>query len=56
MHLLLQMVITWRSTTIEHRSDGDEIMVGIKQAKGFLDYRGSGWFLILGESLSNSVW
>ena len=37
-------------STIEHRSDGDEIMVGIKQAKGFLDYRGSGWFLILGES------
>ena len=37
-------------STIEHRSDGDEIMVGIKQAKGFLDYRGSGWFLILGDS------
>jgi signal transduction histidine kinase len=37
-------------STIEHRSDGDEIMVGIKQVKGFLDYRGSGWFLILGDS------
>ena len=37
-------------STIEHRSVGDEIMVGIKQAKGFLDYRGSGWFLILRES------
>jgi signal transduction histidine kinase len=37
-------------STIEHRSDGDEIMVGIKQVKGFLDYRGSGWFLMLGDS------
>jgi signal transduction histidine kinase len=37
-------------STIEHRSDGDEIMVGVKQVKGFLDYRGSGWFLILGDS------
>ena len=36
-------------STIEHRSDGDEIMVGIKQVKGFLDYRGSGWFLMLGN-------
>jgi signal transduction histidine kinase len=37
-------------STIEHRSDRDEILVGIKQANGFLDYRGSGWLLILGEN------
>ena len=31
-------------------SGEDEILVGVKQGNGYLDYKGNGWFLIIGES------
>jgi signal transduction histidine kinase len=36
--------------TIERRLDQEEILVGVKQGNGYLDYKGNGWFLIIGES------
>lgn len=36
--------------TVERRLDQDEILVGVKQGNGYLDYKGNDWFLIIGES------
>ena len=36
--------------TVERRLGIDEILVGVKQGNGYLDYKGNGWFLIIGES------
>ncbi len=36
--------------TLERRLGQDEILVGVKQGNGYLDYKGSDWFLIIGES------
>ena len=36
--------------TVESRLGQDEILVGVKQGNGYLDYKGNGWFLIIGES------
>jgi len=36
--------------TVERRLDQDEILVGVKQGNGYLDYKGNGWLLIIGES------
>lgn len=36
--------------TVEHRLGRDEILVGVKQGNGHLDYKGSNWFLLIGES------
>ena len=36
--------------TVERRSGEDEILVGVQQGNGYLDYKGNGWFLIIGES------
>ena len=36
--------------TVERRLGQDEILVGVKQGKGYLDYKGNDWFLIIGES------
>lgn len=37
-------------STVERRSGEDEILVGVKQGSGYLDYKGNGWLLIIGES------
>ena len=42
--------------TVERRLGEDEILVGVKQGNGYLDYKGNGWFLIIGESLPKSFW
>jgi signal transduction histidine kinase len=36
--------------TVERRLGQDEILVGVKQGSGYLDYKGNDWFLIIGES------
>jgi signal transduction histidine kinase len=36
--------------TVERRLGEDEILVGVKQGSGYLDYKGNDWFLIIGES------
>ncbi len=36
--------------TVERRLGEDEILVGVQQGNGYLDYKGNGWFLIIGES------
>jgi signal transduction histidine kinase len=36
--------------TVERRLGRDEILVGVKQGNGHLDYKGSNWFLLIGES------
>jgi signal transduction histidine kinase len=36
--------------TVERRLGQDEILVGVKQGNGYLDYKGNDWFLIIGES------
>jgi signal transduction histidine kinase len=36
--------------TVESRLGQDEILVGVKQGNGYLDYKGNDWFLIIGES------
>lgn len=35
--------------TVERRLGQDEILVGVKQGNGYLDYKGNDWFLIIGE-------
>jgi signal transduction histidine kinase len=36
--------------TVESHLGQDEILVGVKQGNGYLDYKGNDWFLIIGES------
>ena len=41
--------------TIESTSKyGESLYLGINQGQGYLDYKGSGWFLILSESTKDA--
>ena len=37
------------NSTVENRMGQDFILVGVHQTEGYLDYKGSGWYLILGD-------
>jgi hypothetical protein len=47
--LLTKSTATTTNSTIENRMGQDFVLVGLHQTKGFLDYKGSGWYLILGD-------
>jgi signal transduction histidine kinase len=38
------------NSTVENRMGQDFILVGVHQTEGYLDYKGSGWYLILGDN------
>jgi signal transduction histidine kinase len=47
--LLKKSTATTTNSTIENRMGQDFVSVGLHQTKGYLDYKGSGWYLILGD-------
>jgi signal transduction histidine kinase len=46
---LLKDTTNTMNSTVENRMGQDFILVGLHQTQGYLDYKGSGWYLILGD-------